>query len=235
MQTIVMGGKGQVGTAITNILKNHGHKVQVLDLDVRPKHPAEVLHVAIPYSKDFVWLVKRAIKNYGPKLVIIHSTVPVGTTRRIGSFAAHSPCRGQHDNLEFGLLRFVKYVAGVTKKSAKMAFEHLKASGFPVFQWAKPEDTELMKLLCLSRYLNDLAFYEVAHGICKGMKVSPGLLNHWTDTYNDGYMYSKFMRPELTFPNGVAGGHCVMPVSKMLAEQTDHPWLRKNVAVFERG
>ncbi len=48
-------------------------------------------------------------------------------------------------------------------------------------------------------------------------------------------MNSKYMRPQLYFPNGVAGGHCVMPVSKMLAYQTDNPWLYHNIAIFDKG
>ncbi len=228
-----MGGAGQVGGAIASILKGHGNRVEVLDIKVKPRFPADIMHVAIPYSKDFLKIVRAAVKRYKVKLVIVHSTVPIGTTRQLGPMSAHSPVRGQHDNLEWSLLRFIKYVAGTTKKAGDMAFSHLQSNGFPVFQWAKPEDTELMKQLCLSRYLNDLAFYETAYQVCVDKKVSPGLMLHWTDTYNDGYMNTKYMRPQFNFPRGVVGGHCVMPVSKMLYEGTNNKFLGRNIELFE--
>lgn len=235
MGAIVMGGKGQVGNAIANILENHGQDVAILDKGFRPKAwPKEsVLHVCIPHSKEFVRDVKSEMSRYSPSLVIVHSTVPVGTTRKLGQMTAHSPVRGQHDRLEWSLLRFMKYVAGTTKKSGKRAFDHLQASGFPVTLWGKPEDTELMKMLCLSRYLNDLAFYESAYQICLNNKVSPAFMLQWTDSYNDGYAGSKYVRPRFDFPRGKVGGHCVMPVSKMLATQTKHNFLRRNIEVFE--
>lgn len=236
MKTIVMGGLGQVGKAIANIIDRHGEKAAILDKDFRPAvwSKFDVLHVCIPYSKDFVKIVKAEIFRYKPKLTIVHSTVPVGTTRKLGPMTAHSPVRGQHDRLEESLMRFVKYVGGTTKKAGTLAAEHLHGNGFPAYMLGKPEDTELLKLLCLSRYLNDLAFYETAYQLCIDYKVSPAFMLNWTDSYNDGYEGTKYIRPRFDFPRGKVGGHCVMAVSKMLAEQTGDKWLERNIALFEK-
>ncbi len=237
LNAIVMGGKGQVGGAIANILENHGVKCAILDIGFRPKaYPKNAfLHVCIPYSDDFVRVVKSEILRYKPAMTIIHSTVPVGTTRKIGQRTAHSPVRGQHDRLEWSLLKFVKYIGGTTKNYAAMAETHLSSCGLKTVVWGKPEDTELMKMLCLSRYLNDLSFYETAYQICVDYKVSPAFMLQWTTSYNEGYAGTRYTRAALDFPRGKPGGHCVLPVSKMLYKQTKCDFLGKNISVFDGG
>lgn len=238
MKVLVMGGCGKVGRAVA-CLSAQAHGIPLIldkSCPAPEKQKVDFLHVCIPFSKSFVRAVKGVMKSYPPKYVIVHSTVPVGTTRKLGDSAAHSPIRGQHDELTDSTKRFVKYVGGNTAKTGKKCKEHLESMGLDVSLWDVSEETELMKLLCLSRLLNDLAYYETADGICKRYGVPPERLQEWTATYNDGYKDAKkgyFSRPELTFPNGVAGGTCVLPVSKMLFEQTNNDWLKRNIATFE--
>lgn len=240
MNVLVMGGKGKVGSVIAKIAAQKFGCVHVLDKgqDTVPAVvPMDFLHVCIPYSKTFVKDVRKVAATYSAHYIIVHSTVPVGTTRLLGAHAAHSPVRGQHDNLAWGIKRFIKYVAGVTPRTGKECEAHLRGMGLGVIRWGKPEDTELMKLLCLSRYMNDLAFYEVAEALCRKAGVAPVKLLEWTWSYNDGYEAMpgmRYRRPELTFPKGVAGGTCVTPVSRMLYEQTRHPWLKRNLDIFAK-
>lgn len=237
MSAIVMGGKGQVGSALVEILEQRGIDVQILDQDgdfkPRLSNKYKFLHVTIPHSDYFNKAVRRAVKKYQPEYVIIHSTVPVGTTRRIGWYAAHSPVRGNHPNLKGALLKFVKYVGAHNDKTRVAVVTHLRDIGMTVEDWSKPEETELMKELCLSRYLNDLAFYETAFKACRKFGVAPIRLVQWTNSYNDGYAGTRYPRPELTFPMGHVGGHCVMPVAKMLSQQTGYKFFRKNLDVFD--
>lgn len=237
MNVIVMGGLGQVGSALVDILEEHRHRVYILDkaeeMTPSKKVKYDFLHVTIPHGDEFISQVRRAVREYDPRHVVIHSTVPVGTTRRIGSYAAHSPVRGQHPSLKSGLLRFTKYVGAHNDKTRDAVVTHLRALGIMTEAWGKPEDTELMKMLCLSRYLHDLSFYEVAYKTCLRFKVAPIRMVQWTNTYNDGYAGTKHHRPELTFPMGKVGGHCVLPVSKILAGQTKYDFFRKNLKVFE--
>lgn len=239
MNVIVMGGLGQVGSALVDILEEHRHRVHILDkaeeMEVPKNGKYDFLHVCIPYGDYFVSQVNRVVRDYDPTYVIVHSTVPVGTTRRIGPFAAHSPVRGQHPNLKDGLLKFTKYVGAHHDKTRAAVVTHLRELRMNVEPWNKAEDTELMKGLCLSRYLNDLAFYETAFKACKKFGVAPIRFVQWTNSYNDGYVGSKYMRPELTFPMGRVGGHCVMPVSKMLSNQTGYKFFRKNLDVFDEN
>lgn len=238
MAEIVMGGMGQVGSALVEILQENGKDVFILDKADDDLEPPErlkydFLHVTIPFGDYFLTTVKNAVRKYDPAFVIVHSTVPVGTTRQIGSFAAHSPVRGNHPNLKDGLLKFVKYVGAHNAKTRMECGDHLSKLGMNVELCNKAEDTELMKLLCLSRYLNDLAFYETAFKACKKYGVAPINMVQWTYTYNDGYKGTKYVRPELTFPMGKVGGHCVVPVSKMLYHQTGYKFFKKNLEVFD--
>jgi hypothetical protein len=226
-----MGGMGQVGSALVKILRRK-FSVEVLDIGNKPEKSCDFLHVSIPYGERFISSVQDAKIEYSPKWVIIHSTVPVGTTRSIGCNTAHSPVRGQHDDLEKSMKEFVKYVGCPDKISEQAIKGHLKTAGFYVESMESPEASELAKLLCLSRYLNDLAFYEVSEYLCKRYGVSKKLVNDWTRTYNLGYRGTKWVRPLLDFPSGKVGGHCVMPVSRMLADQTGDKWLEKNISVF---
>ena len=234
-----MGGLGEVGGALCDLLQDHRKNVYVLDKkdDFNPptKLKYDFLHVTIPYGSYFLRAVRKAMKKYKPRYVIIHSTVPVRTTKRLGKNVAHSPVRGNHPNLKDGLTRFVKYVGAEDVTTRVDCAYHLKECGMRVEAWEKAEDTELMKELCLSRLLNDLAFYEVAFNICKHYKVSPMKMIQWTYTYNDGYQGTKHKRAELSFPMGKVGGHCVIPVSRMLADQTRDGYLRKNLEVFEKS
>jgi len=239
LNVIVMGGMGQVGKALVKMLDKNETRAYILDKK-GGFYPSEILeyefmHVTIPYTDYFFEAVRNAISKYNPRYVVVHSTVPVGTTRRIGSFAAHTPVRGQHNNLEDGMKRFVKYVGAHNPKTLNAVGTHLINSGFLIELWRKPEETELMKMLCLTRYLSDLSFYEVGFKACRRFGVAPSRLLQWTNTYNDGYRGTKWQRPELTFPRGKVGGHCVLPVSKMLANQVQYGWLKKNIQLFENA
>lgn len=221
-----MGGLGQVGRALVRVLRRV-YEVATLDLKmpVVPMARTDVLHIAIPYSAKFIASVNRAIDCYCPRLIIVHSTVPVGTTRKLGKRAVHSPVRGQHNNLAEGLTRFTKYVSGLNRTAVKAAAEHLKKVNIPVEVWGAPEETELGKLLCLTRYLNDVTFYERAERICNRFKVSRDIVPAWTLTYNRGYKDEGLARPMLKFPEGKLGGSCIRKVPQILHEQSGDVWI----------
>lgn len=224
---VVLGGKGQVGSALCAVLG--GLAVDKGDDGVIGK--CEYLHVCIPYHEvSFLLAVEDAIKRFKPEVVVIHSTVPVGTTGRINN-AVHSPVRGQHDDLEGSLRRFVKYVGGIDVLRARVV-DRLIEAGIPARGMGGSRDTELMKMLCLSRYLNEIAFYQVADQLCRKFGVDRENMKDWTLTYNSGYEGTRWKRSTLEFPGGEVGGHCVGPVSRMLYEQTRDYWLRVNLSMF---
>lgn len=234
---VVMGGMGEVGSALVKAIWK-GNKVYVSDKAFigRPDvGPVDFLHVAIPYGKEFLDAVRGEMEVYRPRYTVIHSTVPVGTTRLIGGKTCHSPIRGQHADPKYGFFRFIKYLGSMDKKTEAAVIQHLAWSGIHVSAGWKPEETEFAKLLCLSRYLNDLAFMETASKLCKRFRVRREIVNDWTMTYNIGYAKSRYVRPLLDFPNGKVGGHCVIPVNRILVNQVRSSFLRKNLEVFDAG
>jgi len=242
----IFGSEGAVGTALTKIVSSQGIDVDRIDLVLRNHRSYEgkvdILHIAIPWSTEFVDEVSRIAGSTAANIVVIHSTVPVGTTRELGSKFVHSPVRGQHDDLVNSLLSFKKYVAGTDKVIVATAARHLENLGLDVKIVDNPETTELAKLLCTCRYLNDLAFCQFADDTCWAMGVDPEfVLNEWTRSYNAGYFLlsaRSFIRPLLTSPKGNVGGTCVLPNARTLKKmlrlrKIDDKFVRRALNMFE--
>src|SRR5690606_41264469 len=98
-------GAGEVGTALHTVL-NTRDVCEIRDVDPID-YRADVIHIAFPWSDAFVEHVQRYAAEHGAELVVVHSTVPVGTCDANGW--VHSPVRGRHTNLVGGLRKFVKH------------------------------------------------------------------------------------------------------------------------------
>src|SRR5699024_11934419 len=99
MRHLVVGA-GEVGTAVHAVL-SRAHPTYLRDVapvDIK----ADVLDVCIPWSETFVDAVHRYAVEHGARMVVVHSTVPVGTCEENGSI--HSPILGRHPDLEAGVL-----------------------------------------------------------------------------------------------------------------------------------
>jgi len=99
MKSIIIGA-GEVGTALYRVLFNY-HITWIrgkVNLDLQPSISPEIIHICFPYSDNFSKYVKAYKEKYNPKHIVIHSTVPVGTSRPLG--AVHSPVEGLHPFLK---------------------------------------------------------------------------------------------------------------------------------------
>ena len=113
---VLVVGLGEVGHPLYQLLKECG-KFLVYGFDVDETKMSsieqkgvpdrvDVMHICIPcFNQDeFANVVVGYAKRFKPKLLIINSTVPPGTTQKIhelcGCLAAHSPVRGMHKSLE---------------------------------------------------------------------------------------------------------------------------------------
>ena len=190
-----------------------------------------MLHIAYPNSKKFVTVTKKYIKKYNPKLVIVHSTIPVGTTRKIASFAVHSPVRGVHPKLEKGIKTFVKYFGGRDAKKAAAYFSRL---GIKTQIFEKPETTELLKILDTTYYAWNVIFCKETKRICDALGLDFNEVYTIANSdYNEGYKKLKMARvtrPVLKPVNGKIGGHCLIPNCNLLKD-----WLTETIKMgFER-
>ncbi len=212
-------GFGEVGQAIARFYKNPrikdlGHNDGLAGV--------EILHICIPWSKNFVKIVKDEIKTAKPKLTIIHSTVVPGTTRKIGGMVVHSPIRGIHPKLYLGVKTFVKYIGADNKRAAKLAERHLRSLGIKTRVFMSSATTELGKLLDTTYYGLVIAWHGEMEKMCRRYGVNfEEAVSDFNRTYNEGYKKlgkANVIRPVLYPPKGSIAGHCVIPNAEILKQ-----------------
>lgn len=209
-------GAGEVGTAVAAVLAR-AHPVHTRDVapvDVQ----ADVLHICFPWSDRFAADVRAYRRWHGAGLVVVHSTVPVGTCDPEGW--VHSPVRGRHPDLAESLLTFVKHFGGQRADEAAKAFE---VAGCDVATHPRAADTEAAKLFELAAYAQAIAFEKAVHAYCAERGLDFGVVYAaFRHSYNDGYIamgLPQFVQPVLRHMPGPIGGHCIIPSMALL----DHP------------
>ena len=213
MKSLVIGG-GEVGKSLYEVLSKR-HECYIRDLDDFQMDGIEVLNICYPGRlENFIEITKKYIKQYKPKLTIIHSTVKPGTTRQCGEWVVHSPIHGKHPNLTQGIMTFVKYVGSHNIYASYMAFKYLMDAGIRAEVVSSPEASEISKILCTSYYGWNILFMKEVERICRQHNVPfTEIYARWNSYYNDGYDklgMRQFQRPNLEPLPGRIGGHCVV-------------------------
>jgi len=216
-------GYGEIGKAIARFYKSASWRTKIKDLKRDDGlHGVEILHICIPWSDNFINIVKKEIKEIKPKLTIIHSTVAPGTTKKIGGMVVHSPVRGVHPYLYEGIKTFVKYIGADNKKAGEMAKKHLESLGIKTKLVYPSKTSELAKLFCTTYYGLCIAWHGEMAKICKKEKVNfNDVATELNKTYNEGYAKlgkKNVIRPVLFAPENGIGGHCILPNAKILKE-----------------
>lgn len=223
-------GRGEIGNALFNILKKK-FDVSIRDKDDNMVGKFDVLHIAYPPIKNFIGVTKKYIKEYKPSLVIIHSTIAVGTTKKIGTIAVHSPVRGIHPHLERGMRTFIKYFGG---PKAKIAEKYFKEVGISTESFLKAETTELLKILDTTYYGWNIIYAKETKRICDEYRVDfDAVYTRANKEYNKGYKklgMPYVVRPVLKFMPGKIGGHCVIPNTKLLKDWLTNTLKKRNSA-----
>lgn len=215
-------GYGEIGKAVARFYESP----LIRDIDTNEfVVNLDVLHVCIPFIDNFYEIVSENITEYRPRLVIIHSTVGVGETKklydRFGN-VVHSPVRGVHPNLYEGIKTFVKYVGCDREDLGVLVSAHFNSIGIEKTKVCVPSaTTELGKLLDTTYYGLCIAFHAYATKVCSSEKVKfEDVMTEFNTTYNEGYAKlgkSNVLRPVLKAPSDdVIGGHCVVPNANIL-------------------
>ena len=237
---VVVVGLGEVGRPLFELLKESGQfDVYGFDLDRKKMEEIgqaefpesfDVMHVCIPCADQskFVGDVVGYLRRFNPKLAIIESTVPPGTTMKIHAhhsscLLAHSPVRGVHKSLEhmkWELRRWTKFVGGVDDLSSKAAFEHFEKLGFKVKVLKSCLETELAKLFETTYRAWMITCFQEMHRISKRFEADfDEVVEFIEDTHR-----VRFDRPVM-FP-GVIGGHCLIQNAELLLKSYDSELLR---------
>ena len=210
MKSIIIGG-GEIGKSLHKVL---GGDIRDRDTVSLLNKEYDIIHIAFPYSPLFVNEVKRYQDLYNPSYTVIHSTVPVGTSRRCN--AIHSPVVGVHPYLEESLKTFTKFLGG---DDAGAVSDYFRRANVKVFITDKPETTELMKLLCTTKYGVDIEYVKDVKRQCDDYNVPFEAWALWTNNYNSGYTelgQEQYVRPNLIPNMNKINGHCVMPNTELI-------------------
>lgn len=211
-------GLGEVGRPLLTVLQRV-HRVEGIDLP--PQEVAgwvDLLHVCYPGDiDDFVGVTAAYVRRYEPEVVVIHSTVPVGTTRAVQASASvpavHSPVRGKHARMDSELLHYTKFVGATDAEAAARVQRALEQAGMRTRRLASPEATELAKLT-ETTYLGLLVAF--AQDVDR-MAREAGVAYDEIASFYDEIAYL----PGTRFFPGIIGGHCVMPNIALLKRMHD--------------
>ncbi len=211
-------GMGEVGQSLRAVLKDH-YNIFSWDskrgIDINPQAPFDIMHICFPYSKDFIKEVKKAQKLYAPTYTIIHSTVPVGVSRKLN--ATHSPIRGLHPNLETGIRTFPKFLGG---EQASLVADYFRRAGIKVILCDKQETTEALKLWDTQQYLESVRICQEIKKYCDKHNLPfSEVYTLANQTYNSSYTalgMPEVVRPVLQPIMTQVGGHCLLPNEELL-------------------
>lgn len=213
---VLVAGLGEVGRPLLYILAG---KYDCAGIDIEPvefEAPCSVLHICYPFQiGNFVGATADYIRKLRPKLTIIHSSVPPGTTREIQSmvpdcFVAYSPVRGKHAHMEADMMRYRKFVAAPHPGSLAAAREHLIGAGFRVAVMSSPELAELVKLLEATYFGVFIAWTQEMERLAAKYDGSFSDVNSFIDEIES--------LPSRNIP-GVITSHCVLPNIDLLRKR----------------
>jgi UDP-N-acetyl-D-mannosaminuronate dehydrogenase len=241
-ETVLIVGLGEIGHthfALYNEVKK-SFLVYGLDLDQKKmsslsqsknKIPTKVdiLQVCLPCGSQekFGDIIKGYVEQYTPKLTIINSTVPPGTTLKVAvscpCLVAHSPARGVHISAEhmiWEMKRWTKYVGGADAAASKAAKTHFEKMGLKVKVLKSCRETELAKLFETTYRAWMIACFQEMHRISRAFDAEfDEAVDFLEDTHKE-----RFDRPVM-FP-GFIGGHCLIPNTELLLKSYDSEFLR---------
>lgn len=219
-------GAGEVGTALAQVLRADLRDIEPAD---HLKSRYDVLHIAYGWHRQFVETTRYYQGLYGADLVVIHSTVPVGTCDPEGW--VHSPVRGRHPHMEEGLRTFVKHFGGARAPEAARLWPVPSPDRYALsdLYWGKnvlttdkAATTELGKLVELAQFGVEVVMNKEIHRLASEHGVPfDEVYGDFGLTYNLGYaelQERRFMKPILQYMEGPIGGHCVSPAIELLGD-----------------
>lgn len=213
-------GYGQIGQAVHKVIGEseiYDSKDSDMEFTVQP----DVLHICFPYSDKFVEQVKWYITGCKPWHVVIWSTVPIGTTKKIKG-AVHSPVEGSHPQLARSIKESVRWLGANDKEEAKFFSRYFKDLFMTTRGVENSDFTEFLKLRSTSKYGINLVWTNYEAMVSEQIGMDFELLKDFDRDYNKLYHNLDMnwaQRYILDPPNNKIGGHCVIPNAELLDKQ----------------
>ena len=241
-EKVLVIGLGEVGRPLFELLRDtERFTVYGFDLDKSRMYEVgqvedalpdkvDIMHICIPCfdQAEFIDTVVNYINRFKPKLIILNSTVPPGTTEEIyrrccNCLVSYSPVRGVHKSLEhmkWELKRWTKYIGGVNNDSAKFSRKHFEELGLKTKILKSCIETELAKLFETTYRAWMIVCFQEMHRISRFFNAD---FNEIVDFLEDTHRI-RLDRPVM-FP-GIIGGHCLIPNVELLLRSYDSEFLR---------
>ncbi|MGB0855444.1 MAG: NAD-binding protein [Nitrosopumilus sp.] len=219
--TDIILGMGEVGRTLFDVLSERKIDCIGIDIDTSKcdnysekssiKNP-EFLHICIPGElHEFIDITINWINEFkGLKMIIIHSTVKPGTTKKIQDKTKipvlFSPVRGIHKRFLEDIKKYTKFIAVDEKEiEEKMKLELIKR--FQKIEWMSTTKTaELAKILVDTTYYGWLINYaQITKMICVDENIDFDEMWKFADEIHENLGNRPKMYP------GIIGGHCVIP------------------------
>lgn len=230
-EDVLVVGLGEVGVSLFELFRESGRfnvygydvdkeKMRKVGCEVIPGK-VDVMHICYPCTEEegFVKVTVEYVNRFKPRLTIIESTVPPGTTWNVYKSTkgplAHSPIRGIHlsvENMKRELKSWTKYVGGVDSESTNLARVHFEKIGLKVEVLKSHRETELAKLFNTTYRALMIAWFQEMHRISRAFRADfDEIVGFLEDTHR-----IRLDRP-IFFPS-VIGGHCLIPNARLLLE-----------------
>lgn len=220
IKDVIYGG-GEVGKALYDLLSKK-FKVEVKDrIESKciycPGDEVRFVHICIPYDETFVQSVTHYAKVHAGKVVIIHSTIPPGTTEaihtRTGKPIIYSPIRGVHSRFVDDLKRYTKWYAVIgdidqdkCDAYAAMFEKSQKVDNPTSLELAKVNETTLYGVL--------IAYWKSMDEVSREIGANPDILRGFCHEVNE-HLHN---RPVMYNDGKPIGGHCVIPNLELLPD-----------------
>ena len=226
-EKIVIGNLGEIGSAIYKIFDAAFGYDKHTKGAVIEGNKDKIVHVCIPYNKDFVSIVKEYIIKLQPVLTIIHTTCPVGTTRSIydslynsrdGEYPiVHCPINGKHPNMEPDIRRYTMFVGAIKEKHGQIACEYIEWHNIDTYLCETPEITEVSKLASTELIRVNIEFYQkMKKGIKDDHLNWAEFVAFMQNIMDKGIVYKRIYQRAGKIDGSLSGKHCISENEKLV-------------------
>ena len=150
---IVIGHKGEIGSAISNIFNSTVR----IDIDLHyavnegKNVDRSIMHICIPYTDKFIDIVRDYANEYKPDLIIIHTTCAIGTTRLLNDNlldipVVHASVNCRHPNTEADIRKYDMFVGALSEADGNEACDYIERFGIITYLCDTPESSEFNKI-----------------------------------------------------------------------------------------
>jgi len=212
--TDIILGRGQAGKAVFD---NYLEPPQVYDKgewEDLDKVIVDMLHICIPFNDDFFGVIGKALYVFRCKILVIHSTVKPGTTRKIEHpNKVYSPIMGRHkDDFSKNIRAYNKILSGNEDDCHEVMGRFNLGMDYWGDNW---DELEFAKVMSTAYMFWNLIYNKVIHKECNERGYDPKrVYNEWQRNYNTGISgtHADWKRPIYHYDESpIPGGHCLVP------------------------